>query len=205
QVILLNHQYFTHLLKTNKVKNKHTATKTPIKEIKPATKTPIKEIKPATKVIKPANNEKILVYMGPAGDMRPLGSRAFEKINRFVFIDGLPKLKHYQPSSSAYHKYKDRPSLVNTLKTGARNYGYNLVSGEDKGNLLVFKRGNKVLEYYMNTLIQDAVKMKKFKDIFKKALFVYESGFEPRHFGFKDSMTPKILTKKQSELLKLMS
>ena len=96
-----------------------------------------------------------LVYFGAGWDIKSTNKQIFKKFNHFIFVDSLPKLSHYEPGMSGYEKSKDEDSLINTLKNNASRSGYKLRSIE--GNLLTFIKGNKRIEYYMNTTVTAAL------------------------------------------------
>ena len=82
-------------------------------------------------------NDYWLVYFGAGLDFRPINKPLYKTFNRYIDIDALPKLSHYESGMSGYEKSKDEKSLIKTLKKEAFKYNFKLVSKE--GNLLTFE------------------------------------------------------------------
>ena len=132
-----------------------------------------------------------LVYFGVGWDIKSANKQIFKKFNHFIFVDSLPKLSHYEPGMAGYEKSKDEDSLINTLKNNASRSGYKLRSIE--GNLLTFIKGNKKIEYYMNTTVTEALDDPIIRKKMNEAKWVHEKGFHPYEYGLKVGDLPNLL------------
>ena len=135
----------------------------------------------STKKTTKKTNGYTLVYFGAGWDFKPVSDSTYSKFNHFVFIDALPKLSHYEPDMFGYEKSKDRRSFIKTLKKYAEEH--NMILTSIRKNLLTFKNGDRRIEYYINTTVEEALNNKTIRRKINKAKWVHEEGFWPYAYG----------------------
>jgi hypothetical protein len=171
-VILNNQELFNHLLTID---------------------VPKKEKVVKNKKINNKEKEKdyAIVYFGAGWDFKPINNPLYKKINHFIFVDSLPNLSHYEKGQAGYEKSKDKEAFINTLKQYAQNVGFELT--DIKNNLLTFTKGGIILEYYINTTVEEALKNHDIRKKINKALWVHVKGFNPYEYGLKVGDLPNTL------------
>ena len=119
--------------------------------------------------------------------------KIYDKFDHFIFIDALPKLQHYDEDQAGYKKCKDEKTMIKTLtdKITKKNYNYKLTNIKD--NLLTFEKGDRKLEYYMNTTVQDALNDRKIRKKINKAKWLHVNGFHPHEYGLNVGDLPNLL------------
>ena len=178
----------------------------PKHEAKPEPKPEIKaEPKPEPKPEPQHIEEKApstLVYFGAGWDMLPLNMKDYAKFTKFLFIDALPKLSHYNPDQAGYEFAKDEESYIRKLKIEASKKGYRFVN--KVGDKLTFDKGGKTLEYHINTTVQEAIDDPYISKQLKHAKFIHIKGFSPMEFGLKISRDMPNMYKNLAELREKM-
>lgn len=100
--------------------------------------------------------ELSLMYFGAGWDMKPLTKKDYRPFKRFIFIDALPNLSHYQPNQAGYANARDRQSFVSKITEKALQKKFKLC--EDEGYHLRFLGPNgRYIDYYINTTVQDSL------------------------------------------------
>lgn len=137
------------------------------------------------------NKGYTIVYFGAGWDFRPPDMDLYKKFNHFIFIDALPNRADYEPGMPGYNKSKDEESLIKTIKEYAGKRKWKLVS--IKNNLLILKRGSRIIEYHYNTTVEDALTDPYIRIQMNKALWVHTQGFDPYQAGLKKGDLPNIV------------
>jgi hypothetical protein len=176
----------------------------PEPKVEPA---PKPKVEPAPKVETKAEpvEEKIaptLVYFGAGWDMLPLNMKDYSKFAKYLFIDALPKLSHYNPDQSGYEFTKDEDSYIRKLKVEASKKGYKFINR--LGDVLTFTKGDKTLEYHINTTVQEAIDDPYLSKQLRYAKFIHIKGFSPMEFGLKISRDMPNMFKNLAELREKM-
>lgn len=129
---------------------------------------------------KQEEEEEILFYFGSGWDFKPISSKFYTRINRFIFIDALPKLAHYTPEQAGYKFAKDEMSFVKKLKDCMLKKG-TLIT--EKPNLLEWRiRDNGILEYHYNMTVNEALENPRLLEMWKQKAWCHIEGFNPHEF-----------------------
>jgi len=126
----------------------------------------------------------ILFYFGAGWKFYPLRMKDYSWIDHFVFVDALPNLAYYTSDQAGYEKSKDRDSFIRAIVKEAKKKGFDQNDISDDHLIFGDKKG-RLLDYYINTTVQNALDDPILNDLIKKAKWVHIQGFNPFINGLK--------------------
>jgi len=126
-----------------------------------------------------------MVYFGCGWHFKPINDR-YPMVQNFIYVDALPKMKHYESWQAGYYYCSTLRKLFYTVVIRVRKLGGRLTSyGSNYWNFSL--PNSRTLRYYFNTTVVEALQMPVLGDDIRKAEHLYIFGFAPQRCGLKPS------------------
>jgi len=138
-------------------------------------------------------SKQLLLYFGAGWDMTPLnfvkltnGKKITKQtVNKFVFVDALPKLSHYSPDQIGYTKSNNEKNFIGEIERNITLLGWTIVHKRKDKNIITYtlsrNRRNVKLCYIINTTVEEFIN--KYPSVLKKVTHLIKKGFNPFAYG----------------------